>query len=235
MYRGGMSDHIEVQRLAKQAMEATRAALRPGQTLAEVRKDCEARLLELGADSFWYWGIGAFVFAGSGTVRSVSGRDYETPDYVLGEHELLTLDLSPQTRGVWGDFARTLIIEDGIPLEDPLDSSNAEWRSGVLTEHYLHARLCELAAPSMTFEELAVVMNEHIVDLGYENLDFLGNLGHSIARHSSDRVYIEPGNQDRLDSVDLFTFEPHIRRPDGAFGYKQEDIYRFDHGRLTAI
>lgn len=230
-----MSDHIAVQQIAKTAMEATRAALRPGQTLAEVRRDCETRLLELGADSFWYWEIGAFVFAGSDTVRSVSGRDYETPDYVLGEQELLTLDLSPQRRGIWGDFARTLIIEDGVPLEDPLDSSNAEWRSGLLTEQRLHARLCELAVPSITFEELAGLMNQQITDLGYENLDFLGNLGHSIARQSSDRVYIEPGNGDRLDSVDLFTFEPHIRRPNGTFGYKREDIYCFDQGRLTAI
>jgi Xaa-Pro aminopeptidase len=230
-----MSDHVAVQRIAKQAMEATRAALRPGQTLAEVRKDCETRLLELGADSFWYWGIGAFVFAGSGTIRSVSGRDYETPDYVLGEQELLTLDLSPQRRGIWGDFARTLIIEDGEPLQDARDSSNPEWRSGALTEQRLHAQLCELAVPSMTFEELAGLMNEHVVDLGYENLDFLGNLGHSIARQSSDRVYIEPGNQARLDSVDFFTFEPHIRRPNGLFGYKREDIYFFDDGQLTAV
>lgn len=230
-----MNDHFEVQQIAKKAMEATRAALRPGQTLAEVRKDCESRLLELGADSFWYWGIGAFVFAGAGTIRSVSGRDYETPDYVLGEQELLTLDLSPQRRGVWGDFARTLVVEDGVPLKDAVDTSNKEWRSGILTERQLHARLCEVAVPSMTFEELAQVMNEHIADLGYENLDFLGNLGHSIAGTSSDRVYIEQGNQARLDSVELFTFEPHIRRPAGRFGYKHEDIYRFDGGRLEAL
>lgn len=230
-----MSDHLEVQQIAKKAMEATRAALRPGQTLAEVRQDCEARLRELGADSFWYWGIGAFVFAGPGTIKSVSGRDYETSDYVLGEHELLTLDLSPQRRGIWGDFARTLVIEDGVALEDPLDTSNTPWRSGMLMEQHLHAQLCEFAVPSMTFDELARLMNKHIADLGYENLDFLGNLGHSIARQSSDRVYIEPGNQARLDSVDFFTFEPHIRRPNGDFGYKHEDIYCFTDGRLAAI
>ncbi|WP_084606129.1 M24 family metallopeptidase [Agreia bicolorata] len=230
-----MNDHIEVQQIAKKAMEAARAALHPGQTLAEVRKDCEASLLELGADSFWYWGIGAFVFAGSGTIRSDSGRHYETPDYVLGEQELLTLDLSPQRRGIWGDFARTLVIQDGVPLQDPLDSSNAEWRSGILMERHLHAQLCELVVPSMTFEELARTMNERILDLGYENLDFLGNLGHSIGARSSDRVYIEPGNQARLDSVEYFTFEPHIRRPNGCFGYKHEDIYYFNGGRPVAI
>ncbi|KJC63734.1 hypothetical protein TZ00_14235 [Agreia bicolorata] len=87
----------------------------------------------------------------------------------------------------------------------------------------------------MTFEELARTMNERILDLGYENLDFLGNLGHSIGARSSDRVYIEPGNQARLDSVEYFTFEPHIRRPNGCFGYKHEDIYYFNGGRPVAI
>lgn len=230
-----MNEHREVQQIAKTALAATRAALRPGQTLAEVRERCEATLLELGADSFWYWGIGAFVFAGSGTTRSVSGRDYETPDYVLGDEELITIDLSPQRRGVWGDYARTLIIENGVSLEDPLDTSNESWRSGVLTEQHLHAGLCKVAQPSMTFEQLARRMNEHIIALGYENLDFLGNLGHSIAKQSSDRVYIELGNRARLDSVDFFTFEPHIKRPNESFGYKHEDIYGFENGRLVAI
>jgi len=29
-------------------------------------------MLELGADSFWYWNVGAFVFAGDETTISVS-------------------------------------------------------------------------------------------------------------------------------------------------------------------
>ena len=29
-------------------------------------------MLELGADSFWYWDVGAFVFAGDETTVSVS-------------------------------------------------------------------------------------------------------------------------------------------------------------------
>ncbi|UVY84722.1 M24 family metallopeptidase [Brachybacterium sp. NBEC-018] len=230
-----MTDEAEVQQIAQQAMKLTRASLRPGQTLADVRASCEARLLDLGADAFWYWGIGAFVFAGTGTIASVSGRDYRTPDHVLREDELVTLDLSPQRGGVWGDFARTLVIEDGVPLEDPAATSNEEWRSGILAERQLHAELREVAVPDMTFEELARRMNERVVALGYENLDFLGNLGHSIARASGDRVYIEPGNRARLDSVGSFTFEPHIRRPGGSYGYKHEDIYRFVDGRLSPL
>ena len=35
---------------------------------------CEEKLLELGADSFWDWDVGAFVFAGDETTISVSRR-----------------------------------------------------------------------------------------------------------------------------------------------------------------
>ena len=115
-----------------------------------------------------------------------------------------------------GDFARTILVEGGEPLPDPKVAKNAEWRDGVLAEEQLHADLVALATPSMTFEELHTQMNARISKLGFENIDFLGNLGHSIKRDGADRLYIEPGNTLRLDEVDLSTFEPHIRRPNGA-------------------
>ena len=54
-------DYKEVQGLAKDTMEYARKTVRAGMTLMEVRELCEKKLLELGADSFWYWDIGAFV------------------------------------------------------------------------------------------------------------------------------------------------------------------------------
>lgn len=47
-------------------------------TLVEVRNLCEKKLLELGADSFWYWDVGAFVFSGNETTISISGTEYVT-------------------------------------------------------------------------------------------------------------------------------------------------------------
>lgn len=67
------------------------------------------------------------------------------------------------------------------------------------------------------------------------NLDFLGNLGHSIVRDKKDRVYTEKGNKLSLNSVDYFTFEPHISIPGSKYGYKKENIYYFRNGKLTVL
>ena len=53
-------------------------------------------------------------------------------------------------------------------------------------------------------------MNEYIKEEGYINLDFMGNLGHSIVRRKDDRVYIKKSNNIKLGNVNYFTFEPHI-------------------------
>ena len=68
----------EVQQIAKDTMEALRQNIHAGMTLNDVRAFCENKMLELGADSFWYWDVGAFVFCGDQTTLSVSGREYVT-------------------------------------------------------------------------------------------------------------------------------------------------------------
>ena len=102
-------------------------------------------------------------------------------------------------------------------------------------EAYLHKTLIDVATPDMTFEELYYYMNDLIAKKGFLNLDFLGNLGHSIVKNKNDRVYTEKGNCKRLSDVEMFTFEPHISIPDSKYGYKREDIYYFDNGRLMKL
>lgn len=86
-----------------------------------------------------------------------------------------------------------------------------------------------------TFEQLYFQINALIGKQGYVNLDFLGNLGHSIERRLQDRQYIERGNTNKLSEAGLFTFEPHIGRPGGQFGYKREDVYAFSGGAPVAL
>lgn len=66
----------EVQKIAKDTIEYIIDEIKPGMPLKEIRFLCEEKMRELGEDSFWYYDIGAFVFAGDETTVSVSGREY---------------------------------------------------------------------------------------------------------------------------------------------------------------
>ena len=78
-------------------------------------------------------------------------------------------------------------------------------------------------------------MNDIIHNLGYKNLDFLGNLGHSIEINKQDRIYIERGNHNKLGDIKMFTFEPHISKIGSKYGFKKENIYFFENEKLKEL
>lgn len=135
------------------------------------------------------------------------------PIYIVSNIDI-TIDLSPQTGNIWGDYARTIIVENGKVVEDIELIKNMEWKSGLQMEEKLHAELLRFATKETTFEDSYYHMNEYIVENGFVNLDFMGNLGHSIVKSKGDRVYIEKENVMKLGDVKYFTFEPHIAFPD---------------------
>ena len=228
-------EYSEVQKIAKDTIEYIKTRISAGMELAEIRRLCEEKMLASGADSFWYWDVGAFVFSGDETTISVSGREYVTSDRRIAPDDIITIDLSPQNGNIWGDYARTIIIENGKVVYDINSIRNDEWRRGLLMEEELHKELIAFAVPQTTFEELYYHINQLITSRGFVNLDFLGNLGHSIVKDKNDRIYTEKGNTAPLSSVDYFTFEPHISVPDSRYGYKKENIYYFKSGRLIEL
>ncbi|MCR5249751.1 MAG: M24 family metallopeptidase [Lachnospiraceae bacterium] len=230
-----ISEYSRVQKIAKDTIEYIKTEIMPGMSLSQVRSLCEKKMMELGADSFWYWDIGAFVFSGDETTKSVSGKEYATSERLIDPDDIITIDLSPQIGDTWGDHARTIIIENGSVVRSMSEIENDEWRNGLIMEKKLHERMKEIVSPDMSFEELYYRMNETIKDEGYINLDFMGNLGHSIVRRKDDRIYIEKGNDKRLGDVNFFTFEPHISVAGSKYGYKREDIYFFDNGSLRRL
>ena len=159
----------EVQNIAKKTIEFIKENIQPGMTLLEIRNLCET-MMELGADSFWYWDVGAFVFAGDETTLSVSGKEYTTSKRVIAENDIITIDLSPQNGDTWGDYARTIIIEKGKVVGRD-NVSNDEWKKGLLMEKYLHEEMCKFVTPKTTFEELYYYINSIIEQKGYINLD----------------------------------------------------------------
>ena len=228
-------EYFEVQKIAKDTIDYIKNEICTGMKLTDVRRLCEEKMLALGADSFWYWDVGAFVFSGDETTVSVSGREYVTSDRLIAADDIITIDLSPQCGNIWGDYARTMILEDGSVVDDINGIRNAEWRNGLLMEEELHAELLRFVTPQTTFEELYFHINQLITDRGFINLDFLGNLGHSIVKDKNNRIYTEKGNTAPLSSVDYFTFEPHISVKGSKYGYKKENIYYFADGSLKEL
>ena len=227
--------YSSMQDLNRSAIKYAADTIEIGMSLSDIKELLENYLLENGADSFWYWDVGAFIFAGDETALSVSGKDYKVADRVIQSNDIITIDLSPQRNNIWGDYARTLVFEDGVLCDEIPKIKKEEWRKGLQMEEYLHQTLLDVGAPDMTFEELYDYMNELIVKKGFLNLDFLGNLGHSIEKNKNDRIYIEKGNLKRLSDVTMFTFEPHISIPNSQYGYKKEDIYYFANGKLIRL
>lgn len=228
-------EYSEVQNIAKKTLEYIMTVINPGMDLRQIREICERKMLELGADSFWYWDIGAFCFSGNETAISVSGKEYITSERLIQENDIITIDLSPQYNDIWGDYARTIIIEGGKVVTNALNIFHKEWKAGLQMEEKLHKELKQFVTVETTFEELYFHINDFILSNGYVNLDFMGNLGHSIVKDKKDRIYIERGNKTKLSEVSLFTFEPHISTADSTYGYKKENIYYFNDGVLQEL
>lgn len=225
----------DMQNLNRETIQYISTVIVPGMSLVEVRRLCENYMLSHGADSFWYWNVGAFIFSGDRTAVSVSGREYKTDDRIIASEDIITIDLSPQKNRIWGDFARTLVIEEGKVVRNIECIQNDEWRNGLKMEEYLHETMMRFVNADTTFEELFYYINGKILDCGYINLDFLGNLGHTIVLDKNDRIYIEKGNKEKLSSVKAFTFEPHISLPGSSYGFKKENIYAFFEDQVMEI
>ena len=103
-------------------------------------------------------------------------------------------------------------------------------------EVYLHEAMLGFVNENTNFEALFYYINDQIKARGYVNLDFLGNLGHSIVKDKKHRIYIEKRKHGKnLSAVEAFTFEPHISLPGSLYGYKKENIYGFNGGVLTEL
>ncbi len=102
-------------------------------------------------------------------------------------------------------------------------------------EANLNWYMVEHCDPDMTYEAVFEVLGAEIQKLGFRNLDFKGNLGHSIEIDQADRVYLEKGNRLTLRQVGKpFTLEPHIANC-ADYGFKRENIYVIEGDRLVEI
>lgn len=224
---------MEKNQIAQNIARETMRELHSFITVGMSEKEIEAKAFELmnvkGSTSYWYHGVGALVLLGKRSIESMPGVQYvASEENHVAENDVVTIDLTPTVDGYWGDYARTIFVEEGEVAEED-NPRTPLFRKGLEAELYLHNKMKQCFTPEMTYEELYFLINEEIVRLGFENLDVHGNLGHSINMDEADRIYIERGSTCSFGEIGkAFTLEPHIRLCDGAIGFKRENIYNFD-------
>lgn len=214
-----------VQAAAKDVLQRLVEHITPESTETSIATAAVAMLAERGYPDTWYYNCPAFVLLGSRSKASLSGSVYEPGTEAVGSINLVTVDLSPRSGDIWGDCARSFYVENGVARVRPI---SPEFVSGHEAEVRLHQKMRAFVQPDTSFHDLYEFANEQIRDEGFENLDFLGNVGHSICQRRDDRLYIESGNHRRLGEVGCFTFEPHISQRGSRWGFKHENIYYFD-------
>ncbi len=229
-----LKQYKKIQSIAKETIKFLKSFIKEGLSAKEIKEAAERFMNKKGVNSFWYYGIGAFIFIGEETTISISGKQYQVNDNKVQNNDLVTVDLSPELNKYWGDFARSFIVENGKVIE-PNKSQLPEIVEGIEAEKELHKQFQDFINVDTTFEEAYTKMNSLIEKLGFENLDFNKNLGHSIVKHKDDRIYIETANKTTFKDVDLFTFEPHIRKKKGKYGFKHENIYYFENSKLKIL
>lgn len=220
-----ISEHREVQSAAKFVLAGLAAKISARDTERSIAEAAYSELCSLGFPETWYYKCPAFVLSGSRSCMSISGRDYVPNSEAIGQINVVTVDLSPMRNGRWGDCARSFFVEDGCVVSKPVAP---ELACGNRFLQALHTEMQTTVVPEMRFEELYEWANDRIKASGFENLDFLGNVGHSIATRREDRQYIEAKNMCRLGEVPFFTFEPHVREVGGKWGFKHENIFYFN-------
>jgi Xaa-Pro aminopeptidase len=216
----------------KAAQDVARAVLAditryivPQATERSLHQACHRLMLEHGASGYW-GNTPAFVLAGDRLRDSVFDHRYVPADVPLGENEMITIDVGPRIGDALGDCARSYFLKAGKLVT--AQQAGAEQAAGMALEHRLHAAFFERVKPSMSFAEIYRDMDALVRESGYENLDLLGNYGHSLEKDPADFVLMNGNNERPLGSVAFFTFEPHIARPGSRYAAKLEEVYYFD-------
>ncbi|MBI3284939.1 MAG: aminopeptidase P family protein [Burkholderiales bacterium] len=220
-----MAEHRKAQQAAKTVLARLPCMITPEDTEHSIACKAREMLCAAGYAETWYYQCQALVLLGSRSCISVSGKDYQANHEKVGHANLITIDLSPTLGNYWGDCARSFVMEDGKVTATP---QALEFKNGLHFLDRLHQEILKLLKPQTSFGQLFEWANVRIRESGFVNLDYRGNVGHSIAGSREERQFIEADNPVRLGDVPFFSFEPFVRLKGGKWGFKHEDIFFFD-------
>jgi Xaa-Pro aminopeptidase len=225
--------HRRAQLSARDTLIAVQSEIKTGATEASLASACRRLMDAAGATGYWWYTTPAYVLAGENLRLSVEGDVYAPGEVAIGADGMITIDLHTEIDGRWGDCARSYFLRDG-DIVTP-EAAGYEEADGMATEAALHSLIRAEARPEMTFQELHFLVAREVANRGYENLDFLGNFGHSIGADVTNRAFIDANCGQPLGSSPLLTFEPHIARPGRPLAFKYEEVYLFDNAGTLCL
>lgn len=106
--------YTTVQNIAKNVLSQLCCLITPDSTEKSIASEASQLLADNGVFETWYHNVLALVLLGGRSCLSISGKEYIPSDEPVGSNNLVTIDLSPCIGNVWGDYARSFVIEDGI-------------------------------------------------------------------------------------------------------------------------
>lgn len=70
-------------------------------SLLQIRNICQKFMLKNGANSFWYWNVGAFVFFLAMKLQFLYQGKNRASKKIVNKSDIITVDLSPQNNNIW--------------------------------------------------------------------------------------------------------------------------------------
>ncbi|GLS20196.1 hypothetical protein GCM10007874_32130 [Labrys miyagiensis] len=204
---------VEAQSLAKAAAMAALAFAAPGVTEREVELAGSDHLSAAGVEHVW-----TITNVGVGSNTHICFPTHPPTDLAIAKRDVVMVDIHPITpAGFWGDCTRCRVIGDYPEAVSALRDLEA-----------LHYETLEKCRPGMPANELFGLSAQRLMPEGFELLDLLANIGHSLTPGAAYlHNFIDAGNETPMWGA--WAVEPFAAR-DGI-AVKVEDLVWF--GRDT--
>jgi Xaa-Pro dipeptidase len=197
------------QRVAIGAAEAACAMAVPGCSERELEEMAAEAMLAAGATGVW---TPTNVGVGAGSRECFP--TVEPSERALSAVDVAVVDVHPiLPSGAWGDCTRTAVIGD-----------NPDAARALRQLELIHTATLEWCRPGMPASELFGQCEQLIAAAGFELLDRLANIGHSLSAGAAYlHGFIDAGNETPMWGA--WAIEPFVGRNER--GFKLEDVVWF--------
>jgi Xaa-Pro aminopeptidase len=189
---------------ADAAMDLVTAEPLAGRTEADVSRRANELLLGAGHET------ADFAIVASGP--NAASPHHEAGQQVIGVGDAVVLDIGGTLAGYCSDTTRTAFVG-----EPPADFAElyAVLRAA-------QASACDAVAPGVTAEAIDAAARDVIAEAGFADR-FIHRTGHGIGMETHEEPYLVAGNEEPLQTGNVFSVEPGIYI-EGQWGARIEDI-----------